>query len=101
MGNRQPQWKLDYIKQNAAFCTVRQLALALDLSDTLIYQYCALHNLVFKRDKTGPGERPIREHLRNERLRRFQEDRRLPIQRPPAVYDNKSREQIIDELLAL
>jgi hypothetical protein len=101
LGNRQPQWKLDYIKEHAPYSKAPILAQELGLSTAFIYEYCLLKDIpLSKKTYEYVGKPPISSLFIHERIKRFSGEVKQPIVRPKAVYDNKSREERINELLS-
>jgi hypothetical protein len=125
----QPEWKLEYIKQFAATQSIRQISEVVLLSERFIIDYCALHNIE-KRivdDNMHVSLSPqfvkqclnrVRALLRSngnnvfvaKRIERYEMEHKekqetkhekKKLVRPPAQYDNKSREDRINELLKM
>lgn len=90
LGNRQPQWKKDFIHDNAGRLDPRTIALRIDVSPAFVYQYCDVKGIKASKNSYGV-----------ERIRRYVDSQPKPFERPPAKYDNKSREEIIEELLSM
>jgi hypothetical protein len=101
LGARQPKWKLDYIRENAATLTCKELKQFTGLSDSFIYDYCSLHNIELKTIHVRKGHKfgSYSDIKRvKEPVRRVPElpARTTKFERPPAQYDNISREERID-----
>ncbi len=87
-GNQQPQWKLNYITRYAGVYSPRYIADRIDVSVEFVLEYCRVNGLPLSK-KTYTVQR----------IRRFERNEPVKIVRPKAVYSNRSREQIIEELL--
>src|SRR6187399_2157578 len=99
LGARQPQWKMEYIRQYAKTLCARTIAKRIEVSPTFVYQYCEMNGIeLAKRDYKftvlQTMDLPI-----HEKIIRFNHNKKEKLVRPPAVYSNRSREQIIEELL--
>ena len=99
LGNKTPQWKLDFIAENAMQYSVRQIAEAIGVSDAFVYDYTTLKGIPRKEViKRGYMYIPIPKRIYT--LPQLPEPNEK-ITRPPARYDNKTTEERIDELLNL
>lgn len=85
-----PKWKIDHIKRFAGLRTPQRLSQDVNEDVDLIREICKLHSL-------GEAPQPPRTWL-FEKVKHFKKEE--PITRPPAVYDNKSWDDNINEILS-
>lgn len=96
IGNSLPKWKLEYIRKNAADRTARQIAEAIGVSACLVYDYCALHHIeLTKVVRKGHLHVPMPRVV----IRDPQYAPKQKLVRPPAKYDNVSREEHVEKWL--
>jgi hypothetical protein len=97
-GGKTEEWKLRYIKKYASKLTASEIEKLTGISVTFIYQYCDKNKIDLKR-------RRYEKHKYSPEERRpvfiYPEKEKIIWQRPPAVYSNKSREEVIEKYLAL
>jgi hypothetical protein len=84
--------EMKYIDLNWESMSYEQIAVKLSITVTLVQYYCGQNG--YKKVKPKRGERPPKQ-----KIYRNKGPERTPIQRPPAVYSNVSRDQHIDRLL--
>ncbi len=84
-----PKWKIDHIKRFAGLRTPQRLSQDVNEDVDLIREICKLFNL---------GEAPVPHTYRIEKVKQFVKIE--PFTRPPAVYDNKSWDDNINEILS-
>ena len=97
-GKREPEWKLDYIREHASEFSAPELARKLEMSIPTVYSFCYAKGINLKKrpyylNKVVTEFLPV--HQKIVRLKPKE-----PLVRPKAKYDNKSREERISELLA-
>ena len=82
-----PLWKKEYIREYAPVLDARSIALRIEVSVSFVYHFCSVKGIELNKGSYGI-----------ERVRRS-EGKKEKLVRPPAVYSNRSREQIIEELI--
>ena len=95
----------DFLRANAKNHSLRKLAELIGKSHTLVYQYCRQHGIGIKSVKpTGrprntdrvPGQvKPVQRRVI------AQKEEKVILVRPPAKYDNRSQQDVIDHYLKL
>lgn len=100
----------DFIHRNAKTSSVKEIAIALRKSYSLIYEYCRKVGIQYK--ETKPTGRPrntdrVPTEIKKDRKylteQEFTDSRNKSgkLVRPPAKYDNRSQQEIIDHYLKL
>lgn len=92
-GLNQPLWVHEFIRDNIGKLSAKELSAKTGLSVEFMYSYCRYMDYSIR---VEPGTRQM-PHERN--ITSFTK-KKEPLVRPKAVYDNKSREERIAELLA-
>lgn len=93
IGQEFHQWQLDFIHQQAGKITCEEMSRHVGSSPSAVYAYCRSKGLRMTRvyDVKPRPEFPI--------IKRAKVEEKKVFVRPKAVYDNKSSEQRISELL--
>ena len=110
-------WQKQYIETNAGEKSITEMAKATDLSYSSVYQYCIHRALPIKNGRMGrpkgvknhervPTDAPpsevskrIRKYVTNEEFTNSRNSSGMV--RPPAKYNNRSQQEIIDYYLKL
>jgi hypothetical protein len=82
------KWKTDHLQRFGSLRTANRLARDIGESVSVVLEYCRCNNLC----------KEVPHTYLNERVKRFVKVE--PVTRPPAVYDNKSWEDNINEILS-
>ncbi len=83
-----PKWKTDHIKRFASLRTANRLARDIGESVSVVLEYCRENSLAKEVPHTYLNDR-VKQFVKQEPVKRF-----------PAVYDNKSWEDNINEILS-
>lgn len=98
LGNRQPEWKIQFIRKNCENMTAGEISRKIQVSLALVIGYCVNNNLKLK--KMFPDRAHGHGGPKGPRLV-IADPPKKPLVRPPAKYDNRSWEEVIDHYLKL
>jgi hypothetical protein len=91
VGDSVEKWKLDFIREWAGYLTAEVIANRIGMSTSFVFQYAKFMGLSMTRtNKRPPPEK---------RIIYLKKKEKEPLVRPPAKYDNVSREEVIEKYL--
>lgn len=108
IGGRLSDWQRDFIKKNCQYMNGTEIAKRIGRSPSLVYDYCTKHGYELK--KGEPGRKEGEDYYPSSSGATFsaraivrvkQEPPKPKLVRPPAVYTNRTQDQLIDYYLNL